>query len=421
MAATTRINGGLGIDTAAYQDARSNYAISVTTDSHGKVTGFSQVQETGPNAAHDGTDGLTSIERLQFSDVTLDVNQRVQLFDSGNLIGTFDSIQAAINAGADGDLIRLAAGTYDESVTLDKNIEIDGANSGTSGTGVRGAESIIRGQMTVTAAHSASAHVTINGVEIYNTSDNSHAFVGINVTSGADVTVSNSVFFSPVQNGSNATADRAIQLTTGATGVVNVDHNLFTGAAHNAFSTASWTTGIWSDGAQSSGTIDSNTFEFVRTAINADDFNNSLAITHNTVQNSGSGVSIGVGSDVSNITSIQHNTFSNVDTDFNLQNVTTPIGFDLTATDNQTSGVSSGTVLGGTAGDTIKGSAGNDILVGNGGDDTIYRDAGNDTDRRWLGHGYLRAFRRVERLLHHPVRRDLHHRQGRRDRHRQQR
>ena len=84
----------------------------------------------------------------------LDVNQKVQLFDSANhLIGTFDHIQDAINAGADGDLIRLAAGSYDENVTLNKNIEIDGVNAGTVGTGSRGAESVIRGQVTVSAAH----------------------------------------------------------------------------------------------------------------------------------------------------------------------------------------------------------------------------------------------------------------------------
>ena len=391
LAGNDTLNGGVGIDTAVYQDARSNYTIAATTNSHGLITSFTGVTETGANAAHDGTDSLTSIERLQFGSgpaaVTLDVNQKVQLFDSTNhLIGTFDHIQDAINAGADGDKIVLAAGTYDENVSLSKNIEIDGANSGTAGTGARGAESVIMGQMTVSAAASAAAHVIINGVEIYNTSDTAHPFVGINVTSATDVTVTNSVFFSPVPNGNNTgTPDRAIQLTTGATGTVDIDHNLFTGASHAAFSTASWTTGIWSDGAQLSGTIDSNTFEFVRTAINADDFSNTLAITHNTVQNSGSGVSIGVGTDassitsVSNITSIHDNTFTNVDTDFNLQNVTTPIGFDLTATNNQTSGVSSGTVLGGTAGDTIKGSVDNDILIGNGNNDTLTGGGGSNT------------------------------------------
>ena len=42
---------------------------------------------------------------------------------------------------------------------------------------------------------------------------------------------------------------------------------------------------------------------------------------------------------MSNITSIHDNTFNNVDTDFNLQNITTPVGFDLTATNNHTSGI----------------------------------------------------------------------------------
>ena len=374
------INGGAGIDTSVYRDAVSNYAISVSTDSHGRVTGFSQVQETGPNATHDGTDSLTSIERLQFSDVTLDVTQRVQLFDGGgHLIGTFDSIQAAVNAGGDGDKIVLAAGTYNEDVTLDKNIEIDGANSGTAGTGAHGAESVIMGQMTVTAVHSASAHVVINGVEIYNTSDAAHAFTGINVTSGADVTVTNSLFFSP-SAGQNGVNDRGIQLTTGATGTIDVDHNLFTSSVHNEFSTAAWTSGIWSDGAQTAGTIANNTFEWVRTGINADSFNNGLAIANNTFQNSGTGVSIGVGSSgVSNITSIHDNSFNTVDTDFNLQNVTTPINFDLTATNNTTSGTSTGTVLAGTADDVIKGTAGDDILVGNGGNDFLSGGNGADT------------------------------------------
>jgi len=79
------LNGGIGVDTAVYQDALSNYAISVSTDSHGRVTGFSQVQETGSNkgAVDEGTDTLTGIERLTFQngtpstadDVTLDLGK----------------------------------------------------------------------------------------------------------------------------------------------------------------------------------------------------------------------------------------------------------------------------------------------------------------------------------------------------------
>ena len=85
----------------------------------------------------------------------------------------------------------------------------------------------------------------------------------------------------------------------------------------------------------------------MRTGINADSFNDGLAIANSTFQNSGTGVSIRCPdpSSVSNITSIHDNTFTNVDTDFNLQNDTTPINFDLTATNNTTSGTSTGTVL----------------------------------------------------------------------------
>ena len=61
------------------RDALSSYTVTATTDSHGRVTGFSQVHEEHRAAAHDdGTDALTSVERLTFSDATLDLTQKVQ-------------------------------------------------------------------------------------------------------------------------------------------------------------------------------------------------------------------------------------------------------------------------------------------------------------------------------------------------------
>ncbi|MEA2874670.1 MAG: hypothetical protein QOH67_4998, partial [Hyphomicrobiales bacterium] len=390
--ANDQLFGGAGIDTAKYDDAYSNYAVTYTTDAHGFVTGASQVQETGPaGLVAEGTDTLSSIERLAFSNVTLDLTKRVQLFDGANkLIGTFDHIQDAVNAGADGDTIRLAAGTFTESVTVDRNIAILGANSGDPGTGSRSAESIVAGQVSVTAAHSATQKVTVDGVEIFNTSSNSASFTGIQVNSGADIAIKNSVFFSAVPNASNTTPDRAILLTTGATGTIAIDHNLFTGgpSAHNLFSTAAWTTAIWSDGSQTAATIAFNTFEWVRTAINADDFDSSFNVVNNTFQNSGSGISIGgvaggANVDVASITSIHDNTFSNVDTDFNLQNITAAgkqIGLDLTATNNHAVNTATDfvTVLAGANADTVKGSVGVDALIGNGGNDSLDGGAGND-------------------------------------------
>src|SRR5262249_5000096 len=57
---------------------------------------------------------------LQFSNVTLNLNQPVQLFSSsGKLIGTFSTIQAAVDAADNsGETIRIKNGTYTEQVTI---------------------------------------------------------------------------------------------------------------------------------------------------------------------------------------------------------------------------------------------------------------------------------------------------------------
>ena len=55
------------------------------------------------------------------------------------------SIQAVIVGAADGDTIVVDAGTYAESLTIDKAVTILGANAGIAGTATRGAETIITG------------------------------------------------------------------------------------------------------------------------------------------------------------------------------------------------------------------------------------------------------------------------------------
>jgi trimeric autotransporter adhesin len=307
------------------------------------------------------------------------------------------SIQAAIAGAADGDTIVVGAGIYAENLTIDKAVTIQGANAGIDGTGARGSETIIKGTTTVTAA----GPVTIDGVEVFNTSSASGQFIGVSVHTAGDVTIENSVFFSPVANGSNE--DRAINLDTSAQGHIVIANNLITGDATGKFSTASWHRGIWSDGAASQLDVTGNTFQNVRSGMNLDGYDDAHTnVSANTFANGGTGIAIGTPV-TSAITGIHDNTFKDVGDDFNLKNVDAahPQSFDADATHNVA--VASGGdavgvlhVLGTLGADTLTGTAGADVLdaadlpdgirdsadntlQGLGGDDTLIGSNGNDT------------------------------------------
>ena len=84
----------------------------------------------------------------------------------GGTGGCYSSIQAAINAAnpAGGDTINVAAGTYNENVTINKSLTLQGANAGVSAganPGTRGAESIINGGIKISASN-----VIIDGFQI---------------------------------------------------------------------------------------------------------------------------------------------------------------------------------------------------------------------------------------------------------------
>ncbi|MFZ4402086.1 MAG: right-handed parallel beta-helix repeat-containing protein [Bacteroidales bacterium] len=88
------------------------------------------------------------------------------------------TIQGAINATTTiaGDVIEVAAGTYNENVDITKSVELRGANYGTSGCNTRVAESVIQGSFTI-----GTDNITVDGFE----------FTGANAqiasTSGATV------------------------------------------------------------------------------------------------------------------------------------------------------------------------------------------------------------------------------------------
>jgi Ca2+-binding RTX toxin-like protein len=370
-------------------DANPLFSIDATTG---------QISLTAEGAAYIGSTGASFTSYaldVQASDgaltsnvetITIDVARpvpgpgQVLVFNAdGGYVGTYGTIQAAIDASTAGSTVEVGAGTFSAAVNINKAITLIGVDAGVSGTGDRAeAGSVISGKITVNAA------ATIDGFTILNTTANTVAYDAIQVQTSGDVTILNNVFFSEGPNGSNSTIDRAVYLTTAATGNIVVDDNLFTGNATSSYNDANWTTAVWSDGKATTLLISDNEFQHVRTAMNLDGYDASkVTVTDNLITSAGSGISVGANAVGTVVTfgGITENTFGAVDTDFNLQNIgaTKSVIMDLGATNNLATEGQLMVVLGSAGGDTITGTAGSDRLTGNLGGDTLTGGAGADT------------------------------------------
>ena len=131
--------GGANTDTATYDDARANYAVTMHDDNaDGFIDRFSAVSETVVNGTNEGADTLNGVERLVFQsgtpgvpgdDTIYDLTQPIQLIRGGNLIATFSSIQSAVNAADAGDTVLVNGAiqsTFNENVTLSEGITLKG-------------------------------------------------------------------------------------------------------------------------------------------------------------------------------------------------------------------------------------------------------------------------------------------------------
>jgi pectin methylesterase-like acyl-CoA thioesterase len=130
--------------------------------------------------------------------------------------GGYATIQAAVDAATNGDVILVAAGIYDEDLRIDKGVQIRGAQHGTAGSdGGRDAvggvgETTIIGRSEVTVA----VGVTLDGLRFLNDATTTGGGSGAPTlqftaqSSGGAHVVTNSVFWSTVAGGTND--DRAI-------------------------------------------------------------------------------------------------------------------------------------------------------------------------------------------------------------------
>jgi hypothetical protein len=141
--------GGSGSDTAVFSGTHTGYDPSGLSFAGGAVSGTI----SGP----DGTDALSGVEVLKFGD--------------GFYVLAGMSIQAAINAAHDGDTIFIAAGTFQEQLTLDgKHVTLSGA-----------------GQDQTIIKSPDAANLAVNLVDNSRGLPNQYAVVGIK--NGADVTI----------------------------------------------------------------------------------------------------------------------------------------------------------------------------------------------------------------------------------------
>jgi hypothetical protein len=370
--------GGADNDTAIYAATLAGSAVTAVADIDAATAGNQPGWQVVAGGA-EGTDILSGIE-------IVDGAESGKFLLVGN--GGFATIQAAITAASAGDTIVVAAGTYTENLTVDKAITLLGANAGIAGSGSRSSESVIQGKVTV------SAGATLDGFKVLNTSSggtftgstyNSNGVPqnGIEVTALtniATVQLFNNVIWASNANGGDT--DRAISLTTAVAGNVAITGNLISGDSPGLYGTASWNRGIWSDGGNASLTINNNVLSYVRTAFNLDSFNGATTTaSNNSISNSGSGFSFGFNAVNLALGNITNNSFNNVDTDFNLQNITSSnsVNFDLAATGNQSSSGQLTVLLAGAGSDSLKGTNGSDLFRGRAGNDTLDGGDGSDT------------------------------------------
>jgi parallel beta-helix repeat protein len=87
---------------------------------------------------------------------------------AGLTVGTtaFNTIQGAVNASSNGDTVNVAAGTYAEMVTVNKDITLLGAKGGIDARTRSGAESVVTGNAGSTSFYVTSSGVTLDGFTI---------------------------------------------------------------------------------------------------------------------------------------------------------------------------------------------------------------------------------------------------------------
>jgi parallel beta-helix repeat protein len=243
----------------------------------------------------------------------------------GTAAAPFLTIAYAVSQAINGDIIIVDVGTYAETVTINIDVTIRGANFGVDpNTGTRVAESIVEdGGFQIPGANT----VIIDGFQVFQTNTTTPVSLG----GAAAATIQNCIL--ERQGVAPGSPIRGIETSAGA-GIKTIANNLFTGDVSGGLfgGHLTWNSGMYVNGAGSTIAITDNVFENCRTAINLDDFNANITISSNTFDNNGTHLSFGGASATSGSFTLGANEFKVPGSAIiNLSNVTAAFRLDITA------------------------------------------------------------------------------------------
>ena len=249
------------------------------------------------------------------------------------IVGDGMAIAPALADATAGQNVEVRAGTYEEDLSFDKELNINGPNAGIAHDGARSAEAIIDGEHTL----SATGAVMIDGLQFL--SNNTAQTSTIYISTAAGHTIQNNQFVSSIAGGNTGGQhDLALYTATLASGSLTITENSFSGDGSfsdgDRYSTAAWGRGLWLNGGGASVTVSNNAFANCRTGMNLENYANSAcSIASNSFIDCGTGMALGVPT-AGEITTITNNSFQDVDTDINARNLTADISWDLESTGN---------------------------------------------------------------------------------------
>jgi hypothetical protein len=220
----------------------------------------------------------------------------------------YSTIQAAVASSTAGDTIDVSAGTYPESVTIDKALTLNGAQAGVpganaSGTQRSGAESIVN-EMSITASNvvvngftfaNNGAQMDIDnpptsasGIVVENNIFSGYSSVGMPTNHAGDLVISGNLFEDPASN------SESIQIKSdsnaGGCDGTQVENNVFLAAGNNGGADVNFScTGSNSSNVTVSGNVDTGNTNYT-SFVAFSGIAGGITVTNNTLTTSGSAI-----------------------------------------------------------------------------------------------------------------------------------